>query len=274
MALGAIAAVTFTVPALEPVEAAYTRYLQMRVLRRDVVDGADALAWGAPAAAGCRMLELVPEVGEATRLRFVEDLGAGICAAFRTYGWNACELTVRDTDALAFALSVEGSPFRVIGGPAALKGFEWIRAMQVLGPAGECLYLTDVGSDPSLAAAESAVGQVFIVVAGGPDLPAMAAFYAERFGVPVSAPVAVPIGVINRANGLDADTRHGLALVTLPGGTRVELDQYPPGVTGPRAVVPGHLPPGMSFVSFQAADETAVGCVLGAAGELIEVLGG
>ncbi len=99
-------------------------------------------------------------------------------------------------------------------------------------------------------------------------------FYADRFGNEVSVPVAVPNGVVNRANGLDASTRHQLAIVTLPDGTRVELDQYP-ATTGPRTIVAGHLPPGISMVSFRVSapgSGQAATCVTGAGGELIELI--
>jgi hypothetical protein len=269
-ALGAIRGVTFTVPALAPVEHAYTHWLGHRVVARGTVSAAAASSWGAPAVAGCRVLVLAPELGEETFLRFIEDPMAGTVAPFTSFGWNATELTVRDTDALAASLA--GSPFTVIGPPANLTGFEWIRAMQVLGPAGECLYLTDVGGDAGLAQARGRVGQVFIVVCAGPDVGALVAFHRDRLQAEVSDPVQVPIGVINRAHGLPAGTRHGLALVTLPGGTRLELDQYPASATV-RAMRPGHLPPGMSVVSFDAAAGQKVACFSGAAGELIEVVG-
>ncbi len=283
--LQSICAVTIVVPDLGPIEHAYTEWLGMRVLARGTVPNAAAASWGAKLTAGCRFITLVPEIGEATCLRFIEDKAAGPSAAFVSHGWNATEITVRDTDALAARLA--HSPFAIIGPPANLKGFEWIRAMQVLGPAGECLYFTDVGGDPALAQPTAAVGQVFIVVAGGGSIDALASFYGSRFPNEVSNPVEIPIGVINRANGLSADTRHKLALVTLPGGTRIELDQYPP-CTGPRETVPGHLPPGMAMVSF-LVDRLPEGtgnlieagllpvtggrraCMVGAAGELIEL---
>jgi hypothetical protein len=279
--LGAIRAVTITVPALEPVEKAYTTWLGHRVVARGTVSAAAAASWGAPASAGCRLLVLAPEIGDETFLRFIEDPLAGTVAPFTSFGWNATELTVRDTDALAASLA--GSPFTIIGPPANLTGFEWIRAMQVLGPAGECLYLTDVGGDAGLAQARGRVGQVFIVVCAGADVGALVAFHRKRFQAEVSEPVQVPIGVINRAHGLPAGTRHGLALVTLPGGTRLELDQYPASATA-RAVRPGHLAPGMSVVSFEAATAAEpadippfygrpVACLRGGAGELIELVG-
>jgi len=270
--LGSICAVTTVVSDLDAVEHAYMQYLGMRVASRGTVSEEDGARWGAPLAAGCNMLTLVPEVGEATSLRFIEDAAAGRCAPFVTHGWNATEITVRDTDALAALLA--DSPFRIIGPPANLTGFEWIRAMQVLGPAGECLYLTDVGGDASLAQPSAAVGQVFIVVVGGPSIDALNDFYRERFPNETMEPVEIPIGVINHANGLPADYKHRLGLVTLPGGTRIELDQYPQ-CTGPRTVVPGHLPPGMAVVSFRVdslPDDAARVCIRGAAGEIIELV--
>jgi catechol 2,3-dioxygenase-like lactoylglutathione lyase family enzyme len=266
--LGSICGVTIVVPDLDPIERAYTNYLGMRVASRGKVAAAQAQAWGAPACAGCDTLTLMPEIGEETSLRFVADPAAGRCAPFTTFGWNATEITVRDTDALAARLA--HSPFRIIGAPANLKGFESIRAMQVLGPAGECLYLTDVRAEPSLAQACSAVGQVFIVVVAGGDIEAMSVFYATRFANGISAPVDIPIGVISTANDLPATTRYKLALLTLPGGTRIELDEYPPN-SGPRPTVPGHLPPGMAIVSFRAEPHAGGACLRGAAGEIIEL---
>jgi hypothetical protein len=266
--LGSICAVTTIVQALDPIENAYTKYLGMRVVARSKVAAAEAQAWGAPGCTGCDSLLLAPEIGEETCLRFIADPAAGACAPFTTFGWNATEITVRDTDALAADLAC--SPFRIIGPPANLKGFDTIRAMQVLGPAGECLYLTDVRAESSLAQARAAVGQVFIVVASGPDIDALCTFYRGRFANEVSQPVAIPIGVISTANGLPADTRHKLSIVTLPDGTRIELDQYPPGI-GPRLTRPGHLPPGMAIVSFRTNSRGEGRCIRGAAGELIEL---
>ena len=264
--LGSICAVTTVVPALDPIERAYTAFLGMRVAGRGKVAAAEAHAWGAPECTGCDWLSLVPEMGEETCLRFIADPAAGVCVPFTTFGWNATEITVRDTDALAEDLA--HSPFRIIGPPANLKGFDTIRAMQVLGPAGECLYLTDVRAESSLAQARAAVGQVFIVVASGPDIDALCAFYGANFANEVSAPVAIPIGVISTANGLPPHTGHKLAIVTLPDGTRIELDQYPPS-TGPRPTHPGHLPPGMAIVSFRTGGDGQF--LHGAAGEIIEL---
>ncbi len=272
ISLGPICAVTITVPSLLDMEPAYTAYLGYRVVARGEVAPSMAAAWSVPNAAGCRMLTMAPEVGEETLLRFVEDPDAGMVRPFTTLGWNATEFTVRDTDALAARLA--GSPFTLLAPPANLKGFEHIRAMQVMGPAGECLYFTDVSRDPALAQARATVGQVFIVVAGGASMTAMREFHAGIFDNEISASVEVPVGVINRANALPAETRHALSLITLPGGCRIELDQYP-AVAAPRPTRAGHLPPGMSIVSFRVDRLPDSGgdilCLTGAAGEWMEL---
>ena len=61
---------------------------------------------------------------------------------YTTYGWSASELIVQDVDQLADDLA--DSPFEIIGPPKNLSFTDDIRAMQVLGPANEILYLTQV----------------------------------------------------------------------------------------------------------------------------------
>lgn len=250
--LGAICAVTTSVTDLAAIEAAYTGWLGYRVAARGTVDAATAAGWGAPATAGRRFLSLQPESGEAVLLRFVEAAIPEGYRALTSYGWNATEIVVQDVDALAERLV--GSPFRVIGPPANLQGFPAIRAMQVLGPAGECVYLTTVGAESGfrLAEARSFVGRVFITVVGGADLPAMLEFYRDRFGNTGMNPVETRISVLSAANNLPIDHQHGLATINLDDGTLIEADRYPAG-TGPRPVAAGELPPGMAIVSFQVA---------------------
>jgi hypothetical protein len=286
--LGAIRAVTHTVPNLESIEQAYTRGLGYRAVDRGSVPAAVAHAWRAPAVAGRAYLTLEPESGEAVHLRFIECPAAAGWRALTTHGWNATELVVEDVDALAARLGGSGA-FRLIGAPRSLTRFPTIRAMQVLGPAGECLYLTQIGAGTTLqlAVARSFVGRVFIVVAGGSDLEAMFAVYAG-FANAIDPPVATPVAVISQANGLPVETLHRHGLVKLPGGSLIELDAYP-AVTRPRATAPGELPPGMAIVTFtcdglrrgaRAAPVAAgllrgvgVGAMLkGAAGELIELV--
>lgn len=249
--LGPIRAVTYAVPDLRLIEEAYPRWLRYRIVARGTVPGGVAASWGAPAASDAAFVTLAPESGEPTYFRFIEDRAAS-WRALTTHGWNVSELVVRDVDALAASLA--DSPFRIIGAPASLQRFPMIRAMQVIGPCGECLYFTQVGagSGLDLARAESFVGRIFIVVAGGTDLPALFATYSA-FGNEIDPPVATRVRVISIANDLPLETEHAHGLIKLGHGSMIELDRYPE-VTRPRAMRAGALPPGMAMVSLEIGD--------------------
>lgn len=291
--LSVIRAVTYTVPDLRAIEQAYVSELGYIVAARAHVERAEACAWGAPAMEGWPALLLAPPSGEAMYLRFIQDADAAGWMALATFGWNATEFVVQDVEALARRLA--GGAFQIIGLPRPLTRFPMIRAMQALGPAGECCYFTEVGpgSGLELAAARAFVGRVFIVVSGGSDVDALLAAYSV-FDNLVDPPVATPVTVISRAHGLPVDTVHRHALVRLSEGTMIELDEYPPSART-RVRVDGKLPPGMAMVTFSvdslgphSQGERAFigppaasrlpgiagkcGCLYGAAGELIELV--
>lgn len=285
--LGAIRAVTTTVPDLDAIERAYGEFLDYRAVGRGTLSDGDARSWHAPRAAGSRWLAMQPASGESCCLRFVERPHAAGYRALTTHGWNATEIVVQDVEATAARLA--NSAFEIIGPPADLDGLPMIRAMQVLGPAGECLYLTRIapGSGLDLAPALSPVGRVFIAVVGGPDLEALCDFYRTRFGNQPTAPAEIRMRMLSRANGLEPETtKHGLSTLPLADGTLFELDRYP-AVTGPRATPDGDLPPGMAIVTCEvdALDEDGAmpsslppfpqarrATVRGAAGELVELV--
>ena len=286
--LGAIRAVTYSVPDLRAIEDAYVHELGYRVAARSRISAAQARSWNAPAIEGFKVLVLAPASGETAYLRFIEDAEAVGWTALTSYGWNVSEFVVEDVDALARRL--EGGAFQVTGAPKPLTRFPMIRAMQAIGPAGECCYFTQVGpgSGLDLAAARAFVGRVFIVVAAGPDADALSVPYTQ-FGNPVEAPVSTPVTVISRAHHLPLDTLHRHGLVRLAEGTLIELDEYPPTARA-RVHRVGKLPPGMAIVTFGVdalgelpflatpivsklpGSEGACACLRGSTGELIELV--
>lgn len=248
--LTAILSVTLCAPDLTAIEAAYTTYLNYRVAERGQVSEALAGHWHAPALAGRDFLLLQPASGAEVYLRFVQAEPVPGYAPLKTYGWNATEILVQNPDALAERLA--DSPFQIIGPPRNLSSSEHIRAMQVLGPAQELLYLTYVAPDEpafNLGTAQTEVDRVFIVVVGGTDLAALRQFYGEQLHMPVTAPFNVRVSVLSQAHGLDSEQLHPLALAQMSGKFLVELDQYPAG-TVDRPCRLGELPPGVAIVSF------------------------
>ena len=133
-------------------------------------------------------------------------------------GWNATELLVRDTDKLAAALL--DSAFEIVGPPKhPWRAPDAPRAMQVVGPGREMVYLTTnskaseaLGLDDSMPLAE----RPFIMVLGGSSMQAMTEFYGGTLRLPVDPPSPFKITMISMANDLDPDTVYPLAIARRP----------------------------------------------------------
>ena len=168
--------------------------------------------------------------------------------------------------------------------------------MQVVGPAREVLYLTQVKQ--KLAAfdtpkAASFVDRVFIVILGGASLDALQDYYHVQFGVPRATAMPSVVSVLSAQYGLPRDYQARDRRTALSGQCYIEADQMPPAATS-RPCQPGQLPPGAAMVSFEIdrlpaelrssslgpahraaglpyAGRRSQACV-GAAGELIELI--
>jgi catechol 2,3-dioxygenase-like lactoylglutathione lyase family enzyme len=257
--LKAILAVTILSPDLEVIEQAYAKWLGYRVAERGVVSEELATLWGSPAGAGRPYLLMQPESGERVYLRFIEAGPVALVEPMKTLGWGSTELLVTDPDALAARL--EGSPFKIVGPPRPLSVDPKIRAMQVVGPANEMLYLTRLPPGAAgfdLGTAQTFVDRVFIMVVGGRKMEAMIEFYDGLLGLPATKPFPAQVTVINQAYGLAPEHKITMALAPLPKRFLVEIDEFPPqGVERPRPE--GELPPGVAMVSFEVESLDAPG---------------
>jgi hypothetical protein len=212
----------------------------------------------------------------------------------KTFGWNAIEMLAQDPDEAARRLRAEPSPLRIVGEPRPLGPNSPIRAMQVVGPAEEVLYLTHPGGEAaaSLGSAKSFVDRPFIIILGGADLPALQKFYADNFGIAAGNVIMARMTVLNKAHGLDIETTHPLGMARISPHFALELDGYPE-TASPRVQPQGELPPGIALVGFAVDslerhasqllapprkvreapyDGHRVGVMRGAAGELIELI--
>jgi catechol 2,3-dioxygenase-like lactoylglutathione lyase family enzyme len=291
--LGRISTVTITTPDLPAAIAAYQRYLGYRVVDDGALARDVARCWGRPQLAGQRCVLMEPESGSETYLRFVQGPAYVGYEPLACVGWNAAEIIVRDVDALAERLA--GSPFRTIGPPANLSFSDKIRAMQVVGPAREVLYLTQIKEqlaafDTPVAACD--VDRVFIVILGGADLEALQDYYHQQFSLARAPAMPSVVSVISARYGLPRDYKHPIAALQVRGQCYVEADQMPAQVA-PRPCDPGQLPPGIAMVSFEIErlpgdlssalgpavavralpyDGRTVRACVGATGELIELI--
>jgi hypothetical protein len=166
----------------------------------------------------------------------------------KTFGWNAIEILVQDPDALAAKFAQPGAPFEIIGPPRPLGPNSPIRAMQVIGPAQETLYLTRVPDDFRGGPAQTFVDRPFIMIVGGPDQQAIRNFYADVFKLDTTEPVKTRMTVLNKAHGLDIETLHPYSIATFSEKYAVEIDGYPPTAIE-REVRAGELPAAISMVT-------------------------
>jgi len=288
--LGPISCVTVTAPDLAAVETAYTVYLDHQVVGRGTIDDHLATLWQAPTMAGCRYLLLSPAAGDECVFRFIEADTDPDYVPFSTFGWNAAEIMVENVDAMAQRLA--DSPFKILGEPQNLSFTDDIRAMQILGPGKELLYLTEFkqpipGLDTPIA--RCPVDRVFIVILGGPSMHKLQSFFSTTFGVTGADPVESRVKGMSSAFGNSPEHKYPIAALPLAGQTLIEVDEMPAQATT-RPHRDGCLPAGISIISFVAqgtdmSDAQPIGhneapyrshdrvsCLPGSAGELIEIL--
>jgi hypothetical protein len=249
--LGRLRAATLVCPDFALATHAYREYLGYRLADEGVIDAALAEAWRAPAVAGARFEWLVPASGADVGIRLVEGRGAPF-APYSSWGWNALEIAVADCDR-AVARLADG-PFRVVGPPADL-GFSdgALRAGQVVGPAGEVLYLTQIRRQVpgfALPAAQCLVDQPFIVILHAPDAGVAIEEYRRRFGNPGSPTFQFPVDFMAEFQGLPKDHPYTLGTVALDGAGYFEIDSAPSHI-GARPVADGALPPGIAMVTVE-----------------------
>ena len=173
---------------------------------------------------------------------------------YATRGWTALEITVRDTDALTEAVRSSGS-FRINGEAAdfAFGGLPpSIRASQAIGPAGEQVYLTQVlatGTSHVRPPPGAEVGAVFVAVLLCSDPDSQLAPYVRGLGMKPAWRFEAAVEMISRQADLPLDYVYEFTILMPRGGTRVEVDRFPPD-RPVRKHPEDELPPGFGLASF------------------------
>ena len=250
--LKTIVIVTIAVLNLESVETAYQEEFSYKTVLTESVSAELAEAWDAPHMRGSPYLLMQADSEHEVYLRFIQSAEVQDYAPMVTHGWNATELLVLDPDAMADQLA--DSAFEIIGPPKDLwSAPDAPRAMQVLGPGNEVVYLTRNNQFETTAA----VDRVFIMVLAGPSMQAFSDFYGTTLGVPVGEATPFQISVVSNAQQLPPETTYPLAIATISPEYLIELDEYPAEIPL-RPLVAGEIPPGVSMVSFAVEDLDAI----------------
>jgi len=237
---------------------------------------------------------MAPEAATDFVFRFIELPAVPAYRAFTRHGWHAAELIVDRVDPLAEQL--RDSPFEIVAPPLDLSFCPDIRAMQIRGPGGEILYLTEFKKPvPGLDSppARCTVDRTFIVIVGGRSLDAMQSFFNESFGVPKVPAMDSRVQTMALEFGLSREHRFRIAALPLLDRCYIEADEMPVEAP-PLPAEQRELPAGIAMVSFFAApmaserhrvglaappddgppyaDASGVACVRGAAGEMLELI--
>lgn len=248
--LGPVQGATLVTDDLAQCIACYREHLHLHEAHRSTLTPTEASALGWPNLAGTPLVWLSNALDEPW-LRIIENREAERLMPFERYGWLSLEVSVQDVDALGESL--KDSPFEIIGPPADLAVGEAIRAMQVVGPCGEVLYLTEIKAPLppfELPRARCPVDRLFIPVMMTPDRDASLAHYEPRAGVE-GLRFDTRITVISAARGLDRDHQHPVATLQLPGNTLIEIDQVADLELAPFSH--RNPPTGMALAHFGAA---------------------
>ncbi|MFM7066749.1 MAG: VOC family protein [Gammaproteobacteria bacterium] len=228
----------------------YTRFLEYTVAEQGTLDAALAASWGASGSAGRRMAVLRPASGADIFLRFVENDIHPEFVPLRTYGWAAIEINVLDVLKVAERMALSG--FEIIGPPREIETLPAIFPMQVKGPDGEIVYLTQVRSDLpdfDIARAQALIDRLFIMVMACSDLPASLAWMQEHTRLQIGRP-HLPIVYTMLANAFNLPVEQLHVIATMVDGRDVflEMDQYPEQATS-RPHLDGLLPQGIAVGS-------------------------
>ena len=248
--LSLILIVTVGTPDVDATQRAYSQWLDYTVESRGEVSDDLAAVWNAPKMAGRDYVLMQPQSKEQIFLRFVQVDALDGYVPMKTFGWNAIELLVQDPDALAEKFAKADSPFKIVGPPRPLGPDSPIRAMQVIGPGNETLYLSRVPPDFRGGPAKTPVDRPFILIVGGPKQQDIRDFYKNVLGLDSSDPAMARMTVLNKAHGLDVETTHPLSVARLSQKYAIEIDGYPPTAIE-REVRPGEIPAAISMTTIE-----------------------
>jgi hypothetical protein len=246
--LGRIVSATFPATDLAAVAAAY-RLLGFGQVGEGAIAEPLAQSWAAPAAAGARYVLLAPATGDDFVLRVVAGPQPPNFAPLRANGWAGLVLPAQGLAGLAGRLA--GSGFAILDKlrDAAVAGANR-PALQVQGPAGEVVTLVEPAEDAPLPGARGRVDRAVAAVLACAELERAFEFYQNKFMAEPAEERLVALWAVNKAFGFDRPSKHCTMVVTLPGASLIELQQYPDDVAR-RPTVPRHLAPGIALVTFE-----------------------
>ena len=248
-----IAIVTVMVKSLEITELVYQSELSYKLIHKGVVSEDMASGWGTKNITGRPFLLMGPTNNEAVYLRFIEseEFDKNF-RSLKTFGWNAIEILVRDTEKIFLTLK-DSQYFRIVGKPVYISDEKSIKAMQVLGPSNELIYFTSIEKPEKtglmIKEASTEIDRIFILILGVDNIESLRRYYSEKFNIVTSDPAPYRIRTLSNEHGLPIETKFPLSIAKLSDKSLIEIDEYPKASIY-RENKANELPPGIAMVSF------------------------
>jgi catechol 2,3-dioxygenase-like lactoylglutathione lyase family enzyme len=247
-------AATLTVADVARSEALYRDWLFYDTVESGVLATDLAVSWGAAQSAGKPYVVMQPKSGAEIYLRFVQDDPHPDYQPLKTYGWAAIEICVEDV--LKVNERMLDSPFEVIGPPRELDGMPAIFPMQVQGPDGEIVYLTQIRDDLpmyDLPRATSLIDRQFIHVCAVSDLTGTLNWCQDKLGLSFGRDMAIVYTMLANAFHVPHDNTFTIATLTHDRDVFFEFDQMPPAACA-RPAWSGRLPQGVAISTIIVPD--------------------
>lgn len=251
-------AATLTVADLSRSIALYQEFLDYSVVEQGEVSENLAGSWNAPGTIGKPYAVMAPASGADVYLRFIQQPPHPDFVPLRSYGWAAIEICVQDV--LAVNARMETSPFEIIGPPREIDGLPAIFPMQIKGPDGEIVYLTQIRNDLpvyDLPRAASLIDKLFILVMACSDMEASNHWMAKHIGLQMAGDMEIVYTMLANAFGAPPDQLYRISTMIHERDVFLELDQYPDAATTrPRHT--GMLAPGCAIGTLWIPDFDAL----------------
>ncbi len=219
---------TISVPNINFFEECYVNWLNYKVVSKSIVDECMCSSWGTPKLINSKLILLSPESGDDVFIRAVENPLINQLRPFSYLGWNAIELVVSDVN-LAYE-KLRHSPFEIIGVPKVISPNSSIKAMQVLGPAREVLYLTSTNGDRKYLnhpEPKCLFGRIFIVVMAVNNLKKSETFYLDKMMLEAQGNLSIPVDILSSAQKKNKDYNYNISVLSAQErGNKIELDEY------------------------------------------------
>jgi predicted enzyme related to lactoylglutathione lyase len=249
MSIGPIAQVSMLSADIERAAKCYLNAFDWRIAAHREITAVQAESWNAPELAGAAAIQVVGRNGS---VQFIQCDLYHKPAPLKTHGWTALEICVDDVNryteqALAAGFEMLNEPVPLAGSAKPLP----LIAAQLAGPAGECIYITQIlGEVPNfeLPDVSTESGSIFICVLGASDLEASRAQLEQPYQLRRASDREVAVKVLNRVYQKPLTELHRISSLQLNGQNAIEIDQMPSAATA-RPKQPGYLPPGISIVT-------------------------